>query len=259
MARSGTRPREGAGVYRGLVPALRRPPAGTPGWGSPRRWGVFAVGYLCLMSGIALSITAGLGVGSWQVLETGLMALTGASFAVVALLESALCLVVAWVWLRQPPWLATVLLGAAGVGIGVLLELLSAPASLAGRVLMLAASMPLLASGIAFYLASDLGASAQDAIFVGIYRRYVLRPGRLRFAMDGALVLAGLLIGGQLGAGTLAITVVVPLLLEPALRIGHRLADTPLPAALVVATQPTAADVVIALDDQAGAAPSARS
>lgn len=243
-ARSEAKPWQVAGraaVYRGRVLNLLAPPAGTPGWGSTRRWGVFAVGYTALITGIAMAITADLGVGSWQVLETGLMELTGASFALVALVEAIVALTIAWVLLGQRPWIATGLLAIAGVGIGALTDALTTPEALAGRIALLGVAMVLLAVGVAFYLASDLGASAQDAIFVGIYTRYTLRPGRVRFVMDASLVVAGVLIGGQFGFGTLAVTVVVPLLIEPALRIGHRLADTPLPMALVVASQPLVA------------------
>ena len=213
-------------------------PVGTPGWGSPRRWSVFATGYVALICGIAMSITAGLGVGSWQVLETGLISLTGASFGVVAFVEAVVARAIAGVLLGQRPWIATALLAGAGVGIGALVDVMATPEALLGRVALLSVAMVLLAIGVAFYLASDLGASAQDAIFVGLYTRYALRPGRVRFVMDGLLVVAGMLIGGQFGIGTLAVTIVVPLLIEPALRLGHHLADTPLPESLVVATVP---------------------
>jgi uncharacterized protein len=193
---------------------------------------VFAAGVACLITGIALSVTADLGVGSWQVLETGLVETTGASYGVVVLGESFVALTLAWLWLGQRPWFATVLLAFGGIGIGALLAVLSTPDAMVGRMLLLSAGMVLIAVGVAFYLASDLGASAQDALFVGFYRKYAVRPGVVRFGLDGSLVVTGALLGGQLGAGTVAVTLVVPALIEPALRTGHRLAATPLPVAL---------------------------
>ncbi|MGY6501139.1 MAG: YczE/YyaS/YitT family protein [Acidimicrobiales bacterium] len=209
------------------VPGITPPVLGTP-----RRWGVFAVGVTCLITGIALSVTADLGVGSWQVLETGLVETTGLSYGVVVMAESLVAITLAWIWLGQRPWIATVLLAFGGVGIGALLAVISTPDAMAGRVALLTAGMVLLAIGVAFYLASDLGASAQDALFVGLYRKYLIRPGVVRFALDGSIVALGFLLGGQLGAGTVAVTIAVPALIEPALRAGHRLAATPLPAAL---------------------------
>jgi uncharacterized protein len=209
------------------IPAITPPAIGTP-----RRWGVFVFGVACLISGIALSVTADLGVGSWQVLETGLVETTGASYGMVVFGVSIVALTLAWLWLGQRPWFATVLLSFGGVGIGALLAVLSTPGSLAGRVALLAVGMTLIAVGVAFYLASDLGASAQDALFVGMYRKYLIRPGVVRFGLDGSLVVTGALLGGQFGAGTVVVTLAVPLMIEPALRAGHRLAATPLPVAL---------------------------
>lgn len=207
-------------------------PVGVPGWGTPRRWAVFATGCTALIAGIATSIAAGLGVGSWQVLETGLVGVTGAPFGAVIIVEALVCLAVAWAVLGQRPWIATAVLAGAGVPIGVLLGVLPEPAGLTGQIGMFAVGTALIAVGVAFYLASDMGASAQDALFVGIYRRWTIRPGVVRFGMDAVLVAGGIALGGQFGVGTFAATLAIPVLIEPALRVGHRLAGTPLPAAM---------------------------
>ncbi|MFP5322262.1 MAG: YczE/YyaS/YitT family protein [Acidimicrobiia bacterium] len=221
-------------------------------WGTPRRWGVFVVGLCCLITGIALAITADLGVGSWQVLETGLVEATGLPYGTVVLLEASAALALAWLWLGERPWIATVVLAFGGIGIGALLDVLETPDSLVGRGALLAVGMALLAVGVAFYLASDLGASAQDALFVGFYRRYEVRPAVVRFGLDASAVAAGFALGGQLGVGTVVLTFAVPAMIEPALRLGHRLADTPLPAALerpATASEVLAEEAVIACGD----------
>lgn len=191
------------------------------------------VGLACLLAGISLAITAELGVGSWQVFETGLVEATGLGYGTVVLVEALGALALAWLWLGERPWIATLVLAFGGVGIAALLDVLATPDALIARIALLAAGTALLALGVAFYLAADLGPSAQDALFVGIYRRYEVRPAVVRFVLDAGLVLGGFLLGGQLGAGTVAMTLLVPALIEPALRLGHRLADTPLPPALV--------------------------
>lgn len=201
-------------------------------FGTPRRWGVFAGGIAALLTGISLAITAELGVGSWQVFETGLVEATGLPFGTVVLGEALAALALAWFWLGERPWIATLVLAFGGVGIGAMLSVLATPDGLAARIGLLAAGTVLIAVGVAFYLAADLGPSAQDALFVGFYRRYGVRPAVVRFGLDASLVLGGYLLGGQLGAGTVAMTVCVPAFIEPALRLGHRLADTPVPTAL---------------------------
>jgi len=234
------------------VPLVRLADRPQP-FGTPRRWATFAVGIACLMTGIALAITAELGVGSWQVLETGLVEATGWSFGAVVLLEAAVALAVAWAWLGEGPWIATGVLAFGGVGIGALLDVLDTPDALVARSAMFGAGMVLLAIGVAFYLASELGASAQDALFVGFYRRYGVRPAVVRFTLDAGVVAAGFALGGQLGVGTIVLTFAVPALIEPALRVGHRLADTPLPAALVrdaPASEVLAAEAALACGDE---------
>lgn len=206
--------------------ARLRAPTAAP-WGTPRRWLVFLLGALLLGSGVALSITAEVGVGSWQVLETGLVAATGLSFAVVVIAESLVALVLAWAWLRQPPGVATVVI-AVGLGplVGLLLDVLPAPASTALGVGRFALGTALIGVGVGFYVAAELGPSAQDALFVGLYRRYPIRPGVARFALDGTLVALGFALGGQLGIGTVVVTLGLPFVVEPALAVGHRLAGT---------------------------------
>lgn len=196
-------------------------------WGNPRRWAVFLLGVTLLGSGVALSITAEVGVGSWQVLETGLVETTGASFAVVVVVESLVALGLAWVWLRQPPGVATVLI-ALGLGplVGVLLEVLPQTDVLAFSVAQFTLGTVLIGTGVGFYVAAELGPSAQDALFVGFYRRYPVRPRTVRLGLDLLLVAGGFALGGQVGIGTVVVTFGLPLVVEPALRVGHRMAGT---------------------------------
>ena len=205
------------------------PPLGPPSspWGTPRRWLVFLLGVTLLGSGVALSITAQVGVGSWQVLETGLVDSTGLPFGLVVILESLVALTLAWVWLRQPPGIATVII-ALGLGplVGVMLDVIPTPAGLPFGVGQFVLGTLCIGVGVGFYVAAELGPSAQDALFVGLYRHYRMRPGTARFLLDGSLVLGGWALGGQLGIGTLVVTAGLPLVVEPALRVGHRLADT---------------------------------
>lgn len=188
---------------------------------------MFLLGATLLGGGVALSITADVGVGSWQVLETGLVAATGWSFGVVVIVESLVALTLAWAWLRQPPGIATLVI-ALGLGplVGVLLQVLPAPGSTTLGVAQFALGTVLIGVGVGFYVAAELGPSAQDALFVGLFRRYPIRPGVARFGLDATLVVMGFALGGQLGVGTVVVTLVLPFVVEPALSVGHRLAAT---------------------------------
>lgn len=196
--------------------------------GTPRRWTVFLLGISLLGSGVALSITAGVGVGSWQVLETGLVEFTGQPFAVVVVAESIVALALAWAWLRQPPGAGTFVI-ALGLGplVGVLLEVVPTPELLAFGVAQFVLGTISLGVGVGFYVAAEVGPSAQDALFVGLYRHYAaIRPALSRFLVDATVVVLGFALGGQLGIGTAVVAFGMPLVVEPALAVGHRLAGT---------------------------------
>ncbi len=194
-------------------------------FGTPRQYAVLALGAVLLAIGVATSITAGLGVGSWQVFETGLMATTGASFAVVAVIESLLVLAIAWWWLGQTPGPATVLF-ALGVGplVGFFLGLVPAVETVAGQAVLLTIGTVGIGMGVGFYIGAALGASAQDSLFVGLFTKYRLRPRDARLGTDLSLVLAGWALGGQVGVGTVVLTLALPLVVEPGMRVGGRLA-----------------------------------
>ncbi len=203
-------------------------PRGLRAFGTPRQYVVLLGGAVLLAIGVASTITAGLGVGSWQVFETGLMATTGASFAVVAVVESLLVLAIAWAWLAQRPGPATILFAlAVGPLVDLFLGLAPAPTDVLGQGLLLALGTACIGAGVGFYIGAGLGASAQDSLFVGLFTKFTLRPRDARLLTDVSLVLAGWALGGQLGLGTVLLTVGLPLVVEPAMRTGAVLAGLP--------------------------------
>lgn len=193
-----------------------------------RRWAMLAVGLPVLVGGVAMTIAAGLGVGSWQVFELALADRTGLALGTVIVVESVVALAIAWAWLGQVPGPATLVLG---LGAGPYLEWtlgwLPAPTTVLPALGLLLAGSALVAVGVGLYIPAELGPSAQDALFVGIYRRYDLRPGWVRFGTDFTLVGVGWLLGGPIGLGTVVVTFLIPALVDVTLPWGHRLAGTP--------------------------------
>ena len=202
-----------------------------PDLGTPRRWAVFAVGVVSLALGVVLTIVAGIGVGSWQLLETGLVAATGADLGLVILLESLAAVALAWLLFRQEPGPGTLIIAAlVGPMVGALVDIIPEPTTFAGTAVMYTVGLVLLGLGVGLYVASDLGASAQDLLFVGFYRRVRVRPGVARFTLDATLVAAGWSLGGQIGVGTILLTFGLPPLVELSLQLGERLSGSQLPA-----------------------------
>lgn len=198
-----------------------------PRQASPRRWIVLVTGMSILVPGVALSIVAGVGVGSWQVFETGLAAATGAPLGWVLVLESLAVLAVVWAWLGVMPGPGTVVLAlVGGPVIGWLTGIVPPPATTLGAWAMFGAGCAMIGLGISLYVPAELGPSAQDALFVGLHRRFRWRPGLAKLATDASLVLGGWWLGGQVGLGTVVVTLAIPPIIEFAMPHGHRLAGT---------------------------------
>jgi uncharacterized membrane protein YczE len=205
-----------------------RPMPSTFASGTLRQYAVLLGGAALLSVGISLSINAGLGVGSWQVFETGLIATTGASFAVVAVIESVVVLLVAWRWLGQLPGPATVLFAALiGPLVSWLLTVVPVAQDTASAASLLAVGIVLIGVGVGLYVGAGLGASAQDSLFVGVFTRFSWRPRTARLLTDVLLVGGGWALGGQVGVGTVVITLGLPLVIEPGMRAGAALAAQP--------------------------------
>lgn len=199
-----------------------------PAVGARRRWTVFVIGILVLGSGVVLTILAGIGVGSWQILETGLAQTTGASLGLVIFVESVVAVVLAWLLFRQPPGIGTLIIVVTiGPLIGVMVDVLPSPTTWFTSVLMLAVGIAFIGVGIGLYVPTEIGASAQDLLFVGLYRRFDMRPGVARFIVDATLVTVGWLLGGQLGVGTVILTVLLPPIVDWSLGLGRRLMGAP--------------------------------
>lgn len=200
--------------------------------GLARRWLVLSVGVTLLLTGVAATINAGIGVSSWQVFETGLAATTGLPLGWVLVLESVAVLLIAWLALGIRPGPATVLLAlAGGPAIDGLMAILPTPVGWPGSLAMLVVGSALIGVGISLYVPAELGPSAQDSLFVGLYRRLGIRPGIAKFGTDVALVAVGWVLGGQVGVGTVIVTVAVPPMIDRLMPVGHRLAATPIPVA----------------------------
>ena len=153
-----------------------------------------------------------------------------------AVVESVVVLLLAWVALGIRPGPATILLAVGGGPvIDGLLTVLPTPSGWPGALAMLVVGSAMIGVGISLYVPAELGPSAQDSLFVGLYRRLGIRPGTAKFVTDAILVAVGWVLGGQVGVGTIIVTLAVPVAIDRMMPVGHRLAGTPVPGGLTFA------------------------
>jgi len=77
------------------------------------------------------------------------------------------------------------------------------------RIGLVAAGILLFGVGSAFYIGAGLGAGPRDSMMLVLTRRTGWRIGIVRAAIEIAVLIAGLLLGGTAGIGTLALALLV--------------------------------------------------
>jgi uncharacterized membrane protein YczE len=188
----------------------------------PRRLGQLFLGLVVYAVSMALMVRARLGNMPWDVFHQGVARRTGLSFGTVVVAVGVLVLLL-WIPLRQRPGLGTL---SNAVVIGVVadgaLALLPAPHPLAARIGYLVAGVALNGLATALYIGAALGPGPRDGLMTGLVARTGGSIRLIRTGLEVAVVLAGWLLGGTLGPGTLLYAVTIgPLahVLLPRLRV----------------------------------------
>lgn len=164
-------------------------------------------GCVVLGVGVAMFLTAALGSDGFSTLVHGLSIATGLSFWVANVVVSLAFLTMAALRRVFPGAGTLIQVVVVGGTVSVLLELLSTPEGLVPRILLLVAAFPVLAVGIAVYLGSHTGAGPAEAAALAWDPPV---PFRWSYsAVQGAGALVGWLLGATLGAGTIAVIVLL--------------------------------------------------
>jgi uncharacterized membrane protein YczE len=172
---------------------------------------------LILGVGVSLLLAPALGSDGFSSLVNGISLSTGMPFVVANLLVSLGFLVVAAVGGVRPGIGTAVQILVVGGTVSLLLPVLEEPSALWARVLMLALAFPVLATGIALYLGSHLGAGPAEAAALAW-------DPPVPFAWSYSVVQGGgALVGWQLGAAIGPGTLAVIFLLGPVVALAGRL------------------------------------
>jgi uncharacterized membrane protein YczE len=171
---------------------------------SMTRRGVQLLGGLWLFgASVALLVRADLGLDPWDVLHQGISAHTGVSIGLVVIVVSVFVLAL-WVPLRQRPGAGTL---ANAVLVGLFLDatltVLPVPTALLYRVAFLVVGVIGNAAATGLYIGARLGPGPRDGLMTGLAARGVsIRVART--AIEVTVLVAGWLLGGGVGVGTIA-------------------------------------------------------
>jgi uncharacterized membrane protein YczE len=190
---------------------------------------------------IVLLLESKLGLSPWDVLNQGIARHSPLSFGAANVVVGLAILLLAWA-LGGAPGLGTV---ANAVLVGTFIQLLTSidgvadlsSQPLAARIGLLVAGIALVGPATAFYIGADFGAGPRDTLMLVGARRTGRRVGVVRATIEASALVAGIVLGGTFGVGTLAFALLVGPAVEASFAL---LARSPL-----AAEQPVAAPVVI--------------
>mgnify|MGYP001204867970 CR=1 FL=1 len=198
------------------------PLAASPDSPLPQRLATLLVGLVLVGVGVALTIRAELGVAPYDVLTTGLADLTGLPLGLAAMLLPAGFVLLGWGLGRRPgpgTLLAVLLVGPI---LGLVVAGLPQVEALAPRAGMFAVGFLAVAAGITAVIVAEIGPGPAEIVMLAIHERgYPLAP--VRTGIEVTCVALGWAMGGQVGAGTVVVALLIGITLRWMLAVaGYR-------------------------------------
>jgi uncharacterized membrane protein YczE len=181
---------------------------------------VVVVGQWIFGTGEALLVASGLGVAPWTVLAQGLSQRLPIPLGAATLLVSVLVLLL-WIPLREWPGLGTICNAIViATALQVMVSVIPAPDAPAVRLAFVMAGIAVIGIGSGLYLTANLGPGPRDGWMTGIHQRTGWPISAVRLAIEAVVLVAGWLLGGTVGIGT----VLFALLIGPSVGYGLALA-----------------------------------
>lgn len=170
--------------------------------GLPRRLVQLYSGLLLYGASSAFLVRARLGLDPWDAFHLGVSHHVGWSIGTVVIVVGALVLL-GWIPLRQRPGLGTasnVVL--VGLSLDATLRVLPAPGPLALRLAFVVFGVLLCGLATGLYIGANFGPGPRDGLMTGIARRTGRSIRLTRTGIELTVLLAGFLLGGTVGVGT---------------------------------------------------------
>jgi uncharacterized protein len=199
-------------------------------WSAGSRWSarpttllVLGTGLWLFGTGEALLVASHLGNTPWTVLAQGVSRHSSLSIGEATLAISAVVLV-GWIPLRERPGLGTIANAVViAVAIDVMLAVLPTPDAVAGRLVEVVAAIACIGMGSGFYLTTWLGPGPRDGWMTGLARRTGWPIAGVRLSIELTVLVAGYLLGGRVGIGTVAFALTIGHASATALRLLQRI------------------------------------
>lgn len=171
---------------------------------------------------MVMMLEANLGLMPWDVLHQGIALHSGWPMGRVAIAVGALVLL-AWIPIRQRPGFGTIcnviVVGVVFDAVDQALGPALAGLGLAPRTGMLLGGVALNAVATAAYIAARFGPGPRDGLMTGLARRTGRSLRLVRTSIEASVLLAGVVLGGTLGVGTLVYALAIGPLVQRVLPV----------------------------------------
>ena len=188
----------------------RTPWAANSRWDlSPLRIVVLFVGLFIFGLGDSLLIQSDIGNAPWSVLAQGISNRLDITMGWSTFAISALVLLL-WIPLRETPGFGTlsnIVVIASAIQVGVSIFPISDSYPLGMMYCLLGISM--VGIGSSFYITCGLGPGPRDGLMTAIHNKSGIRIGRVRLGIEGTVLVAGWILGGTVGLGTLMFALLI--------------------------------------------------
>ncbi|MBQ0138200.1 MAG: YitT family protein [Kurthia sp.] len=168
------------------------------------RWTFFIVGLAILSCGVALTIKGQrYGVGSWDVLHVGLYKSLGLTIGSWSIILGLIIVIVTSIILKQLPKIGTIAnMLLTGTFIDFFNYIIPDAHTAGAQLICFIAGIIILGFGDAIYITANLGAGPRDSLMLIAVEKTKLNITTARTAMEFVVAVAGYLIGGPVGIGT---------------------------------------------------------
>ena len=173
-----------------------------------RRYPGLVVGLVMFAFGIALQVKSTLGLAPWEALHQGMSIHTPLSIGISGILTGVIVLVL-WIPLHQRLGIGTV---SNVIVIGLVIDgslwLLGDISNVYLHWLYMLGGITLTGLGSGIYIGARLGPGPRDGLMTGLAERGIsIRLAR--FFIEGVVLVGGWLLGGTIGIGTVAFTLLI--------------------------------------------------
>ncbi|KMT22026.1 YczE/YyaS/YitT family protein [Clostridium cylindrosporum] len=177
---------------------------------------VFVGGIFVLALGAATSITANLGVATWDVLHIGLSNLSGLSVGRWVQIVGIIMVLTTCILEREKPAIGSILnILIVGYFLNLILDLGFIPnfTEILPRSILLLIGIVLMGTGSGMYVASKVGAGPRDGMTLYLSKRFSISVRLARTILEISALTIGWLIGGPVAIGTfLSVPLVGPVM-----------------------------------------------